>query len=325
MKKDTVIIYHDHCADGFGAAFAAWTVCGGRAAYEPMSYNQHPDVPAYLEGKYGPLENLDVHILDFSIPREQTNTLLEKCARFVWLDHHKTAFEMWHPTERNRILETGESHYILLDNDKSGALLAWEYYQSPANTPDLIKMIDDRDRWVFALSDSKALSAGLHMERSWSFSQWSALASGESSEALEKLIAKGAAILEYTTAQVNNVAEKAGPCTIIPGVIDAYESYKAPWVFNLRDQTVVNGLAINARENISELGHALAVKSGTFGMVWSYDAELDRVRVSLRSNGDYDVSAIAKVFGGGGHKNAGGFETTLAQIAQWVRPEGEES
>jgi nanoRNase/pAp phosphatase (c-di-AMP/oligoRNAs hydrolase) len=29
--------------------------------------------------------------------------------------------------------------------------------------------------------------------------------------------------------------------------------------------------------------------------------------VSLRSKGDFDVSAIAKRFGGGGHKNAAGF------------------
>ena len=30
----------------------------------------------------------------------------------------------------------------------------------------------------------------------------------------------------------------------------------------------------------------------------------DRVRVSLRSKGDVDIGAIAKEYGGGGHKNA---------------------
>lgn len=37
----------------------------------------------------------------------------------------------------------------------------------------------------------------------------------------------------------------------------------------------------------------------------------NKVKWSLRSNGEFDVSAIAKHHGGGGHKNAAGFETAL--------------
>jgi phosphoesterase RecJ-like protein len=42
-----------------------------------------------------------------------------------------------------------------------------------------------------------------------------------------------------------------------------------------------------------------------------------RVRVSLRSMGDFDVAEIAREFNGGGHKNAAGmsFESTLDEIA----------
>jgi phosphoesterase RecJ-like protein len=34
--------------------------------------------------------------------------------------------------------------------------------------------------------------------------------------------------------------------------------------------------------------------------------EADRYRVSMRSKGDIDIGAVAKSFGGGGHKNAAG-------------------
>ena len=34
-----------------------------------------------------------------------------------------------------------------------------------------------------------------------------------------------------------------------------------------------------------------------------------KYKYSLRSKGDFDVSIIAKAFGGGGHKNAAGFES----------------
>ena len=41
----------------------------------------------------------------------------------------------------------------------------------------------------------------------------------------------------------------------------------------------------------------------------SYCDRADGLRTySLRSNGEFDVSVIAKQFGGGGHRNAAGFE-----------------
>ena len=35
-----LVIYHDTCADGFGAAFAAWLVLGDEADYVPMQYGK---------------------------------------------------------------------------------------------------------------------------------------------------------------------------------------------------------------------------------------------------------------------------------------------
>ena len=46
----------------------------------------------------------------------------------------------------------------------------------------------------------------------------------------------------------------------------------------------------------SDVGHELATQSGTFGLLWCIDKD-NNCRCSLRSNGGYDVSAIAKAFG----------------------------
>ena len=35
-----LVIYHAHCTDGFGAAFAAWMKLGDDAEYVPMQYGQ---------------------------------------------------------------------------------------------------------------------------------------------------------------------------------------------------------------------------------------------------------------------------------------------
>jgi phosphoesterase RecJ-like protein len=46
--------------------------------------------------------------------------------------------------------------------------------------------------------------------------------------------------------------------------------------------------------------------------------EPDHYRVSLRSKGGIDVGAVAKSFGGGGHRNASGF--TVIGSYEKVRP-----
>jgi len=50
----------------------------------------------------------------------------------------------------------------------------------------------------------------------------------------------------------------------------------------------------------------LAKESGTFGATYYQDSNM-QIHFSLRSIGDYDVSKIAKQFGGGGHRNAAGY------------------
>jgi phosphoesterase RecJ-like protein len=45
-------------------------------------------------------------------------------------------------------------------------------------------------------------------------------------------------------------------------------------------------------------------------VVFFKQGENDQIRVSMRSKGDVDIGAIAKEFGGGGHKNAAGCTVT---------------
>jgi oligoribonuclease NrnB/cAMP/cGMP phosphodiesterase (DHH superfamily) len=61
--------------------------------------------------------------------------------------------------------------------------------------------------------------------------------------------------------------------------------------------------------NISEVGHVLCTEHAQIGMGW-FERRDGLIQFSLRSNGDIDVSKIATRFGGGGHKNAAGFQMT---------------
>jgi oligoribonuclease NrnB/cAMP/cGMP phosphodiesterase (DHH superfamily) len=324
-----IVFYHANCTDGFGAAYAAWTKLGDEAEYVPMHYNNpiaHPTA------------GRDVYVLDFSFPKDVTNRLIEESSKFVWLDHHQSAFEMWcDDGERERCEQSNGKDYVLLDNNKSGALLAWEYFNPGSEVPLLSQMIDDRDRWQFKLRGSKEFHAGVNM-RPFSFREWHLLTPMGASDwgrNLNDVMGRGRATLDVYHKQTVESVRKAERCSLphmgsvwmgngrgaftkVPSALpaasryteDSDDGYSRAWF---------DGLAVNTPNNISEVGHELATASGTFGLVWYYDAAAKKANCSLRSNGDYDVSAIAKQFGGGGHKNAAGFQVGMNKLLEWLK------
>jgi len=321
MKKP-LVIYHADCTDGFGAAFAAWLKFGDTAIYRPFKYGEQtiPD----SGGR-------DVYILDFSFPRDVMDIIFHEADHVVWLDHHKSAFEMWCPKHEYELFTQTEivtrskpvSCHITLDNNKSGALLAWEYFHPGTEVPKLIQHIDDRDRWQFKMEGSKELHAALQTYKPWSFEQWEDMfwvmdQNGDtyaSDSACDYAIDAGEVLLRAQEIHVQDMAKQARGCMIV------FNERAVPDVDQVDPITAYEyrtGLAVNANMHHSELGHELANKSGSFGLIW-YVGQDGRVKCSLRSNGDYDVSVIAKAFGGGGHKNAAGFETDIDTIMRWTR------
>lgn len=317
-----LVVYHANCTDGFGAAFAAWLKLGDEAEYLPMEYGRI-STPADFDMKVSlAAKGNDVYILDFSFPREVMDALFKHAKRVVWLDHHKTAFEMWTGLyvkdgihiEHDYDLDSMRP-WVTLDDTKSGAMLAWEYFHPGTEVPMLIQHIDDRDRWQFKLDGSKELHAALRSYEPWTFEQWReiflcGLFEKETWRVPEEICMEGRAILRAHNQNVQAALKQTRPCAIrwFDGETDGHPAVN-----------VFTGLACNAQSFLaSDLGHELANKSGTFGLVWSMAGD-GQVHCSLRSNVEYDVSAIAKVFGGGGHRNAAGFSTNVETLLGWLK------
>lgn len=304
-----LVIYHANCADGFGAAFAAWLKLGNEAEYLPIQYG---DTDTHLE-----YTGRDLYILDFSFPREVMEHMFANAKHVIWLDHHKTALEMWcgkyEKGMQHQSVET--PHYINLDDNKSGAYLAWEYFHPSTEIPMLIKHIDDYDRWQFELKGTKEINKAVWSFAPWSFEQWREILTDDN---YASMWSQGAAILRAHDQNVQSVVNgSARKCVIYernspptPGL----EQWEPDWLINAR------GLAANCPPHLtSDVGHELAVHSGTFGLCWCLSKEGMTAKCSLRSNEDYDVSAIAKVFGGGGHRNAAGFEVPIQTLLGWLK------
>ena len=229
-------------------------------------------------------------------------------------------------TAMNDRIENQGKHVVIHDNNKSGAMLAWEYFHPDTEVPMFIKHIDDYDRWQFKIEDTKAFNKAL-WSRPWSFAEWDErfIETGKVGFCnYEAYYAEGEAILRAHAQNVQAVVKGATRnCRIVPAVIDSVASYKAPWVWwhdeEHGDTCGVNGLAANCPPHLtSDVGHELANQSGTFGLLYYIDKD-NRCKCSLRSNGDYDVSAIAKAFCGGGHKNAAGFTVDIQTLLEWIK------
>lgn len=280
----TTVIYHANCDDGFGAALAAYLKFGDDADYVPASYGDAPP----------PSDGEDLFILDFSYPRAVMQELSTVARTITLLDHHKTA------ALDLADLQLSCNSIVSFDMEQSGALLAWKFFHPGIAVPKLFRYIDDNDRWQFKLKETKFVIRNL---RSYNqlFSTWHELMSmiEISPEFYEDFVAEGVAQERFFQSQVDFLLSMSKPHQI--------------WLAGKE------GLAINAtRMYASDLGHRLAEQSGTFGLVWSLlgpDIAPERqVACSLRSAGALDVSEIARHFGGGGHRNAAGFETSFAQL-----------
>lgn len=224
----------------------------------------------------------------------------------------------------NRIEKQIGNHVVIHDNDQSGALLSWQFFHPGTEIPMFIKHIDDYDRWQFKIDGTKAFQKAIWSHAPWSFRQWVEwfydCEAGFNHKYWADFYTEGEAILRAHDQNVQRVVKNATRKCEIPfdeeGALDCVEP-RLEW--NNGGYWMVHGLAANCPPHLhSDVGHELANQSGTFGLLWSIDKD-NNCRCSLRSNGDYDVSAIAKAFGGGGHRNAAGFTTDIQTLLDWIK------
>lgn len=295
--KKAVVIYHDNCMDGFASAWAFH--CLKEKDYEQTEY--YP----YSYGQvFHPTDNQsDIYIVDFSFPRDIITYIAENSKTVTILDHHKTAqeqLENWTDKPANVT--------IVFDMSRSGAGITWDYFAEQSilrehaegktiiskeyNTrPALIAYVEDRDLWKFSLPDSKQINALIAVaDKTFEdYTKTDAYIGYQTAEASYT----GSLLMKQHQQICESIVKDARPITIFT------------------EQGEFHGLASNCTGQFaSEVGNLLQVQSGTFGATYFSDKS-GVVRWSLRSSGSYDVSSIAKAFGGGGHRNAAGFAVHL--------------
>ncbi|CAB4389499.1 unnamed protein product [Rhizophagus irregularis] len=285
------IIYHKDCSDGFGAAYSAWTRLGANATYFAAAHGAERPSDSEIKGKR-------IGMFDFSYSNSIIKEIEKQAELLIIVDHHITA--------KGELIGRGdekERNYHF-DMDKSGARLAWEFFYPNKEVPLLIRHIEDKDLWRFALPNTKEFSAYWHnVPRE--FETYDQYVKDEG--LIKKVIETGTHILNYKNEVVKQLVEKHAVKRNLTLTVN-----QLPASPNKPPQSVTKQFVVYIINSIimqSELGNALAkIEDADFGLVWNYDAKEKQYVVSLRSLDEKaDVSQIAKVFGGGGHRNASGF------------------
>lgn len=302
MWKPDICVYHGGCDDGFGAAWVVRRKFGESVDFIPAGYGKPIAWPADLHDK-------NILFVDFSLKREQMIELANGGIvgaipkSIVILDHHKTAeaeLQQWNigpvqsfsykRTEDNIAQAVMEQAYPIVahfDMQSSGARMAWDFFEESDHNgapPTFISYIEDRDLWQFAYGDrTRQFSAALRTYPH-DFNVWTELAASP-----EALIEEGASILRGHNKNIEQMCEHA--------YWGEVANFKVP---------MVNVPYHYASDIANEL--LKRYPDAPFAAAWFQRGDGQR-QFSLRSEDSrMDVSEIAKTYGGGGHRNAAGFQ-----------------
>jgi hypothetical protein len=259
-------IYHGNCADGFGAA---WVFKNYSHREHDFHAGVYQDAPPDVEGR-------DVYLVDFSYKRAVVEAILEKATRVVLIDHHKTAIDDLAP-----LIEDGRIE-ALTDLNHSGAVLAWKWFHSNDLTgmPDLLRHIEDRDLWRFALPGTRAIQANIFSYQ-YDFAVW------------DRLMDRRPVDLELEGSAIERKHHK-----------DVAELVK---VCQRRMQIGGHDVPVASLPYtlVSDAAHAMAQGEPFAACYW--DTPEGRNFGLRATDAGLDVSEIAKQYGGGGHAKAAGF------------------
>jgi len=308
------VLYHANCFDGFGAKYAAWRKFGNNAEYIAVNYGQPlpnisgittlskvavgeryqfealslvktedsettPINTGFVEIPRSPnsivTTEVDVYILDFSYPRDVLEELRKRVRTLVVLDHHKTAQE-----------DLKGLDYATFNMNKSGAVLAWEYFHPDKDVPSILLDIQDGDLWKFERPNTEKIRAALPLIK---FDLLSLHSCAMYEDDYEWLLGQGESILTSENVEISHRVPKHVHKTTLYG-------YSCG--------------CINCTTLISKTGSAI-VNDETLrvDVALMYQIIEDgKVLLSFRAakDNDVDVSVLAKEFGGGGHAKAAG-------------------
>lgn len=299
-----ILIYHDPCADGIGAAWAAKT-CKKNAILVPYNLTN----PNFIIEDYTTrMTNAIVIFADCCFPLDELRKVCQIASNVVVLDHHKSNIELL----KNFVSEK-DNVTLVLDNKRSGCQIAWDYFFPQQSRPWFIDYIGDRDLWAFNLEYSKEINAALWYLGYLSLAGLSILSNHLEEVIKPSIIDYGIELERYNKQQICSDAMTA----VLADLQTPIAKYRV---------LVVTGITYNK----SEVGNYLIklcdsdhfTSKPVLVMLPYYIVNSHKWGVSMRSaDNKMDLTQICKELNsGGGHRNAAGLGdvSSISDILTYV-------
>lgn len=300
-----IIFAHSHCNDGLvAAAIMKYTL--------QLSHLVEPEV---VFVKYGDEQkainlakidqNTIIYCVDFAFNRETTIDLCNNAHKVYVLDHHKTANENLHDLIGNYC-----NLYLTYDVNKSGASIVYDHCRLHLNlnghlklsqreiVAKIVAMVEDRDLWLFRLPMTKEFAEYIfaYVEPN-DIKRMTEILFKYDKYKLDKICKLGATIMEYK----NNIVDKK---------VDSY----IPTYLTVNSTKL---LIINETQPdlVSQLGNELCKKFQMPVCLYRISGSEQKVSLSFRSMDHLEpVDDIARLFSGGGHRNAAAGTCSLDRL-----------
>ncbi len=288
-----IIFHEDH--DGYvGAAIAASTNKHGYKDMKLCPTNYGKEIPIKIED----LKETDtVYVIDFSYKKEILEEINSKVKLLVVLDHHESMRE-----------EISGLPYVIFDNSRSGAKLAWDYFTDGYyGSNPVVDIVDAYDLW----------NKKFHLTHRGTNLKWKHVI-GYHLGTMEKQDN-----IEFWKEQISkfsvDFASLERGMDLYGTVLETAENVEQSAVTrHVRGTTGFNGLVFaGSKESLSLVSDALLydvesqeVKRDITFCYFTPKDEPGKMVVSMRSaigsEEKITAMAVAKSLGGGGHRHAAG-------------------
>lgn len=232
-----------------------------------------------------------VFMLDLSLSIDKMKELQKKNKDFIWIDHHSSKIR---EIEKKKLKISGLRDS---ENKNSACVLTWRYLYPTEKVPALLQYIEDIDLWNFAYNDTLPIVTALDIDEKEDRQMLEAmLDAGWWNDILPGLLAKGHLYVKLIEKQIDNIVKNAST-----------KMWRG-WTVSILN-TPIHKSFIGDR--ILKTNHR-----AKFVILWSVDNDI--VRVGLRGNSDINLGEIASKYGGGGHKQAAGFNISFNDFKKHV-------
>jgi oligoribonuclease NrnB/cAMP/cGMP phosphodiesterase (DHH superfamily) len=344
-----IILYHGNCPDGYTSAII-WGMRYSDFKLKGVYPGKHLlDTLTKIDKKYN-IKLLDLAIDDdiynelkkfasYLVIDHHVSTL-----KLKFIAENNTGVEPNDIIIPDKIKnESGEfdSVNIIFDIKECGASLTWKYCYPNLPIAPIVQYVKDRDIWTFTADNSKEVNLALYAENAMKYTRESKHAISRGISILKDSEMHGNTIeLRGASSSIDrdngtSVANSSSEFEFVPDFDNFIVKYMNKTDFTqmaadgaamdkLQVRLLKSGLngvsvidfygkcaIINMTVLQSDLGNYIVKNYNVdFVLLWRYDNKTDLVECSLRSD-QFNVSEVARKYGGGGHIKASGFKLNM--------------